>query len=155
PDRRRGRRARAGRAGSSLRSRARGATTSGARSHEPGDREDALPLGAHRRDTPGAHHAEASADDPRRACPLRARARPARRVVSRAVIIVPLRKGTRDRATELLSGGPPFDPKSVGLERHQVFLSDVEAVFVFEADSREAAEKLIGEERFWSAGSAW
>ena len=75
--------------------------------------------------------------------------------MSRAVIVVPLRTGTRDRAAQLLSGEPPFDPETVGLERHQVFLSDEEAVFVFEADSRDAAEKLIGEERFWSAVSAW
>jgi hypothetical protein len=75
--------------------------------------------------------------------------------VSRAVVIVPLREGARTRAAELLSGGPPFDPEAVGLERHQVFLTDQEAVFVFQADSLDAAEKLIGEERFWSAASAW
>lgn len=75
--------------------------------------------------------------------------------MSRAVVIVPLHAGTRDRAAELLRGGPPFDPGTVGLERHQVFLSDEEAVFVFEADSRDAAEKLIGEESLWSAASAW
>ena len=34
-------------------------------------------------------------------------------------------------------------------------LTESEAVFVFEADSRDAAEKLIGEGRFWSAASAW
>jgi hypothetical protein len=75
--------------------------------------------------------------------------------VSRAVVIVPLRAGTRGRAAELLSGGPPYDPETVGLERHQVFLTDEEAVFVFEADSRDTAEQLMGEERFWSAASAW
>jgi len=75
--------------------------------------------------------------------------------VSRAVIVVPLRAGTRDQAAELLSGGPPFDPDTVGLERHQVYLSDEEAVFVFEAASRDAAEQLIGEGRFWAAASRW
>jgi hypothetical protein len=75
--------------------------------------------------------------------------------MSRAVVVVPLREGARERAAELLRGGPPFDPDGVGLERHHVFLTEQEAVFIFEADSRDAAEKLIGEGRFWSAASAW
>jgi hypothetical protein len=77
------------------------------------------------------------------------------RVMSRAVVVLPLREGASERAAELLRGGPPFDPDEVGLERHHVFLTEQEAVFVFEADSRDAAEKLIGEGRFWSAASAW
>ena len=75
--------------------------------------------------------------------------------MSRAVVVVPLREGVSEQAAELLHGGPPFDPEEIGLERHHVFLTDREAVFVFEADSRDAAEKLIGEGRFWSAASAW
>jgi hypothetical protein len=77
------------------------------------------------------------------------------RVMSRAVVVLPLREGTSEQAAELLRGGPPFDPEEVGLERHHVFLTEREAVFVFEADSREAADKLVGERRFWSAASAW
>ena len=75
--------------------------------------------------------------------------------MSRAVVVVPLREGANERAAKLLQGGPPFDPEEIGLERHQVFLSEREAVFVFEAESSEAAEKLMGEGRFWSAASAW
>ena len=77
------------------------------------------------------------------------------RVMSRAVVVLPLREGANEQAAELLRGGPPFDPNEVGLERHHVFLTDREAVFVFEADSQDAAETLIGEGRFWSAASAW
>jgi len=77
------------------------------------------------------------------------------RVMSRAVVVLPLREGANARAAELLRGGPPFDPETVGLERHQVFLTENEAVFVFEADSRDAAERLAGEESFWSAVAAW
>jgi hypothetical protein len=77
------------------------------------------------------------------------------RAMSRAVVVLPLREGTSEQAAELLHGGPPFDPEEVGLERHHVFLTKSEAVFVFEADSRHSAEKLIGEGRFWSAASAW
>jgi hypothetical protein len=77
------------------------------------------------------------------------------RVMSRAVVVLPLREGTSEQAAELLRGGPPFDPEQVGLERHHVFLTEREAVFVFEADSRDAADRLIGEGRFWSAASVW
>ncbi len=41
------------------------------RAHEPGDREGALHLGAHGRDAPVAHHAEATALQPRGARSLR------------------------------------------------------------------------------------
>ena len=77
------------------------------------------------------------------------------RVMSRAVVVLPLREGKSEQAAELLHGGPPFDPEEIGLERHHVFLTEREAVFVFEADSRGAAEKLVGEGGFWSAASAW
>jgi hypothetical protein len=77
------------------------------------------------------------------------------RVMSRAVVVLPLREGASEQAAKLLRGGPPFDPQEVGLEQHHVFLTEKEAVFVFEADSRDAAEKLIGEGHFWSAASAW
>ena len=65
------------------------------------------------------------------------------RVMSRAVVVLPLREGASEQAAELLRGGPPFDPEEVGLERHHVFLTEREAVFVFEADSRDAADELL------------
>jgi hypothetical protein len=77
------------------------------------------------------------------------------RAMSRAVVVLPLREGASEQAAELLRGGPPFDPAEVGLERHHVFLTEAEAVFVFEADSQEAAEHLISEGHFWSAASVW
>jgi hypothetical protein len=75
--------------------------------------------------------------------------------MSRAAVVLPLREGVSEQAAELLRVGPPFDPEEVGLERHYVFLTEREAVFMFEADSLDAAEKLIGEGRFWPAASAW
>ena len=51
----------------------------------------------------------------------------------RIAVVVPLRKGKRDKAERLLDQGPPFDPAKMGLESHEVFLSDHEAVFVFNA----------------------
>jgi hypothetical protein len=53
--------------------------------------------------------------------------------VGRAAVIVPIEPGTHERARELLAGGPPFDPEAVGLERHQVFLTTDEVVFLFES----------------------
>jgi hypothetical protein len=75
--------------------------------------------------------------------------------MSRAVVVLPLREGASERAAQLLRGGPPFDPEEAGLDRHHVFLTDEEAVFVFEADDLEAAERLIGGEGFWKAAAAW
>ena len=58
--------------------------------------------------------------------------------MSRLVVVVPLADGAKDRARELLDKGPPFDPNATGLERHSVYLTDHEAVFIFETprDSR-------------------
>ena len=75
--------------------------------------------------------------------------------MSRAVVVLPLRDGASEQAAQLLRGGPPFDPEEVGLARHHVFLTDDEAVFVFEADNLEAAERLLGGETFWNAAAAW
>jgi hypothetical protein len=75
--------------------------------------------------------------------------------MSRAVVVLPLLEGASEQAAKLLRRGPPFDPEAVGLERHHVFLTDQEAVFVFEADTPDAAERLVGEGSFWSAASAW
>lgn len=47
-------------------------------------------------------------------------------------IVVPLRKGADKRAAELLAAGAPFDPGEAGFERHAVYLTGSEAVFVFE-----------------------
>jgi hypothetical protein len=75
--------------------------------------------------------------------------------MGRAVVVLPLREGVREQAAELLRGGPPFDPEEVGLDRHHVFLTDQEVVYVFEADDIDVAERLIGDESFWLAAAAW
>src|SRR5262249_21227227 len=51
----------------------------------------------------------------------------------RALVVLPLKPGTRKRASELVSSGPPFDPTGAGLARHNVFLTDDAALFLFEA----------------------
>ena len=74
---------------------------------------------------------------------------------SRAVLVVPLVEGAQERATELLRHGPPFDPDEIGLGRHQVFVTESEAVFLFEAEDPGAGEKLLSDARLWSAAAAW
>lgn len=47
-------------------------------------------------------------------------------------VVVPLKEGSEQRAAALLDAGPPFDPGEAGFERHAVYLTPREAVFVFE-----------------------
>jgi hypothetical protein len=71
-------------------------------------------------------------------------------------IVLPLREGMREVAAEFLAEGPPFDPKELGLARHQVFLTDSEVVFVFEAKEGLATlDDILAEPDFWSIASAW
>jgi hypothetical protein len=49
------------------------------------------------------------------------------------VIVVPLRPGTRAQALELVRQGPPFPLAETNFARHEVHLTDREAIFVFEA----------------------
>jgi hypothetical protein len=73
----------------------------------------------------------------------------------RVVVILPLKAGVRDRVRGLLAQGPPFDPETAGLERHHVFLTDREAVFLFEASSQSVIERLVGTTDLWAAAAAW
>jgi hypothetical protein len=71
------------------------------------------------------------------------------------VVVLPLRPGTRDRARDLLRHGPPFDPDEEGLGRHQAFVSETEAIFLFEADARGAVERLADKASLWEAAAGW
>jgi hypothetical protein len=74
---------------------------------------------------------------------------------TRVVVVLPLRAGARARVRALLAEGPPFDPEAAGLDRHQVFLSDREAVFLFEAASPSVIGRLAGTADLWAAAAAW
>ena len=74
---------------------------------------------------------------------------------SRAVLVLPLVEGAAAGVAELLRKGPPFDPAEVGLQRHQVFLTESEAIFLFEAGSAQAADRLLSSSRLWAAAAAW
>ena len=76
--------------------------------------------------------------------------------MSELVLVVPLREGARAKARQLLEQGPPFDLDETRFERHQVFLTDSEVVFVFDAPG-EAATLTLGTEdpSLWKAAAAW
>ena len=52
--------------------------------------------------------------------------------VERIAIVATLRPGAYERAQELLKGGPPFDLGTGIFDRHAVYLSHQEVMFVFE-----------------------
>ena len=76
--------------------------------------------------------------------------------MSRLVLVVPLEEGAATRARELLRDGPPFELETTHLERHEVFLTDYEAVFVFEtAGEAPALELEAGDPPRRKAAAAW
>ncbi len=75
---------------------------------------------------------------------------------SRIVIVMPLEPGAAERAIELVRAGPPFDPEALGVERHHVFVTEREAVFLFEcADARAAMRRLAQRPRVLEAAAEW
>lgn len=52
--------------------------------------------------------------------------------MQRIAVIAKLKPGAADDARELIDQGPPFDPETLGFDRHVVYLSDEEIVFIFE-----------------------
>ena len=72
-------------------------------------------------------------------------------------VVVPLKPGSRDAVRGLLRRGPPFDPEKIpGLERHEVMLTEEEAIFLFESElGQEALTSLLSEASFWQAAAEW
>ena len=52
--------------------------------------------------------------------------------MGRFVVTARLKRGSFERVREILREGPPFDLASTSFERHQVYLSRDELVFMFE-----------------------
>jgi hypothetical protein len=73
----------------------------------------------------------------------------------RVAVVVPLRKGKREKAERLLDQGPPFDPERMGLESHSVYLTEQEAIFVFNAEEGFNLQKLLGDSKVWASAAAW
>ncbi len=76
--------------------------------------------------------------------------------MSRVAVVVPLRPDEVETARRLVEDGPPFALGDTPLEAHAVYLTDCEAVFVFEGpEARETIEHLVGEAGVWEAATAW
>jgi hypothetical protein len=78
---------------------------------------------------------------------------PARRMT----VILPIKPEAHDAVRALLEGGPPFDPKQMdGLDRHEVFLTQQEAIFLFDSQlGADALATLVAEPDLWQAAAAW
>jgi hypothetical protein len=71
--------------------------------------------------------------------------------------VLPFKEDAYEAVRALLDTGPPFDPaETPGLDRHEVFLTSSEVVFVFESPlGADAFESLLAEPELWEAASAW
>jgi len=79
------------------------------------------------------------------------------RTSSRVVVIVPLKPDAHASVRRLLQQGPPFDPAAIeGLDRHEVFLTSDEVVFVFESHlGADVLAPLLADPKLWEAAAAW
>jgi hypothetical protein len=80
----------------------------------------------------------------------------ARAHLRRIAVVVPLDPLHADMARAAIAEGPPFDPRALGLRRHEVLLREDEAIFVFDlADEPAALERVLDSEDFWSVIHWW
>ncbi len=65
-------------------------------------------------------------------------------------VVLSLRPDALEAAHALVAEGPPFDPADTSLARHEVFLTDREAIFVFSgADACESVRRIMRETGVW------
>jgi hypothetical protein len=76
--------------------------------------------------------------------------------VEQVAVVLPLRPGALDAARELVAEGPPFDPADAEIERHAVFLTEHEAIFVFSgAGACAHIRHFLDETAVWRAADRW
>jgi hypothetical protein len=75
----------------------------------------------------------------------------------RMAVVLPIKPEAHDAVRELLEGGPPFDPEQMtGLDRHEVFLTAQEAIFLFDSQlGTDAIAQLVAHTELWQAAAAW
>ena len=73
------------------------------------------------------------------------------------LLVVPIKPSSLEAVRELLAAGPPFDPAQLpGLDRHEVFLTQTEVVFLFEsAAGADALAPVLANPDVWGAAAAW
>ena len=76
--------------------------------------------------------------------------------MERLALTARLRPDKRDDAERLIREGPPFDPHDLGFDRHSVYLSAEEVVFVFEGgDVERLVSALANDPARAAAFAAW
>ena len=76
--------------------------------------------------------------------------------MKRLAVTARLKPDASVRAAELIAKGPPFDPAALGFERHSVFLSHGEVVFLFEGPQVEwILDELVSPDPGQSAFHEW
>jgi hypothetical protein len=75
----------------------------------------------------------------------------------RLIVIVPLKPDAHASVERVLKQGPPFDPAAIeGLDRHEVFVTSDEAVFVLESElGAQALAPLLADPKLWEAAAGW
>ncbi len=69
----------------------------------------------------------------------------ARAADTRVVVVLPIKRGTAEKARRLVDEGPPFDVDRLALERHHVFVTEQEVVFFFEGASAAAVVEALAQ----------
>ncbi len=76
--------------------------------------------------------------------------------MSSIAVVAPIRYGAYAEARRLIGEDRPFDSERTPRDRHQVFLTGNEAIFVFEgANARAAVEELVGDVAVSKTALAW
>jgi hypothetical protein len=75
--------------------------------------------------------------------------------MQRIAVIASLKPGMGTRARRLIEHGPPFDPETLDLVRHTVYVSEDQAVFVFEGARVEALIHAAEQSAGQAALAAW
>jgi hypothetical protein len=71
-------------------------------------------------------------------------------------IVIPLRKRALADTAALIERGPPFDLAALGIERHDVLLSEREVIFLFEGRQLlDTMQRLVRDPSVWQAASGW
>ncbi|HEX9350935.1 MAG TPA: hypothetical protein VF877_06660 [Gaiellaceae bacterium] len=77
-------------------------------------------------------------------------------VIERVAVVAKLRPGSRERASQILAEGAPYDLGEAGFRRHSIFLAEQAAVFVFEGSGVERlVRELVDDPTRSAAFSAW
>jgi hypothetical protein len=77
-------------------------------------------------------------------------------MTQRVAVVAKLRPGSRERASEILAEGAPYELGETGFRRHSVFLSTETMVFVFEGAGIEGLVRdLVDDPASSAAFSIW